>query len=84
MQKITYSECRNNLVSIIKSVNANHAPMLITRERGDDAVLMSLETFNSYEETMHLMGSENNAIKLSKAINDLNHKKNLVVKGLIE
>lgn len=84
MEKITYSKCRNNLASIIKSVNDNHTTILITRERGDDAVLMSLDTFNSYEETMYLMSSEKNAKKLSKAINDINNNKNLIEKGLIE
>ena len=84
MEKITYSKCRNNLASIIKSVNDNHTTILITRERGDDAVLMSLDTFNSYEETMYLMSSEKNAKKLSKAINDINNNKILIEKGLIE
>jgi antitoxin YefM len=84
VEKITYSKCRNNLASIIKSVNDNHTTILITRERGDDAVLMSLDTFNSYEETMYLMSSEKNAKKLSKAINDINNNKNLIEKGLIE
>jgi len=84
MEKVTYSECRNNLATIIKNVNENHAPMLITRERGDDAVLMSLDAFNAYEETIYLMSSEKNASQLSKAINDINSNKNLVEKGIIE
>lgn len=84
MRKITYSECRNNLASMIKKVNEDHAPLLITRERGEDAVLMSLEDYNAYQETAYLMSSAKNAQALSEAIDDLNKMKNYVKKDIIE
>ena len=84
MQKITYSECRNKLASMLNKVSDDHAPLLITRERGEDAVLMSLSDFNAYAETAYLMSSTNNAAELSTAINDLDNMKKVVKKDIIE
>lgn len=38
MQKITYSECRQKFTRMLNKVSEDHAPLLITRERGEDAV----------------------------------------------
>ena len=45
--------------------------MLITRQRGKPAVLMSLEDFNSYEETAYLTRSPRNAARLRSAMRQL-------------
>ncbi|MBK2123713.1 type II toxin-antitoxin system prevent-host-death family antitoxin [Fangia hongkongensis] len=84
MQKITYSECRQKFTRMLNKVSEDHAPLLITRERGEDAVLMSLSDFNAYAETAYLMSSANNAAELSMAINDLDNMKNIVKKDIIE
>ena len=41
---------------------------LITRRDSEDAVVMSLETFNAYMETFHLLRSPANAAHLLKSI----------------
>ncbi|WP_119329533.1 MULTISPECIES: type II toxin-antitoxin system Phd/YefM family antitoxin [Cysteiniphilum] len=84
MEKVTYSKCRNNLASMINKVNDDHAPLLITRERGKDAVLMSLEDYNAYNETLYLMSSPENAKQLNKAIHDLEKMKNVIQRDLME
>jgi prevent-host-death family protein len=49
----SYSELRRNLAAAIDRVNADREPLIITRDRGKPmAVLMSLEDFASYEETL--------------------------------
>jgi antitoxin YefM len=53
-------------------VNADHAPVLITRQRGKPAVLISLEDFSAWEETAYLLRSPENARRLSSAIDQLN------------
>ncbi|MFA6302842.1 MAG: type II toxin-antitoxin system prevent-host-death family antitoxin [Legionella sp.] len=68
MDVVSYSSLRNNLASILDKVNEDHVSILITRQNGKPAVVMSLEDFNSYEETAHLMSSPKNAERLSQSI----------------
>ena len=41
MQTVTYSEARENLKAMIDKVVADRAPLAITRQRGEGAVLVS-------------------------------------------
>lgn len=68
MHAINYSTFRNNLASNLDQVNENHQPLLITRQNGKPAVVISLEDFQSYEETAYLMASPKNALRLNQAI----------------
>ena len=73
MRVTSYSELRKNLSSTLDQVHDDHAPVIITRDRGKPAaVLMSLEDFESYEATMHLMRSPKNAKRLQELIAELN------------
>lgn len=65
---MSYSALRRNLAGILNRVVDDHAPVIITRDRGKPAVLMSLEDFESYEETLHLLKSPRNAERLLSAI----------------
>ena len=71
MDAISYTSVRNNLAKTIDKVNEDHAPIIITRQNGSSAVLMSLEDFNAYEETAYLLRSPANAARLSKAVMDV-------------
>ena len=74
MKSTSYSAFRRNLSAAIDSVNADHEPVLITRDRGKPAaVLMSLEDFASFEETRYLLQSPRNAERLLQAIADLDN-----------
>ena len=74
MRSTSFSELRKNLATTIDSVHEDHQPVVITRDSGKpSAVLMSLEDFESYEATMHLLRSPNNAARLMKSISQL-HK----------
>lgn len=68
MYTLSYSAFRAQLADTLDRVNDGHKPVVITRQNGRAAVLMSLEDFNSYEETAYLMASPNNAIRLNNAI----------------
>lgn len=54
---MTYSDFRSHLSTALDKVNDDHEPLLITRQSGKPAVVMSLEDFKSYEETAHPMAS---------------------------
>ena len=65
---MSYSAFRSNLAATLDDVNENHKPVLITRQNGKPAVVISLEDFQSYEETAYLMASPKNAQRLHEAI----------------
>jgi antitoxin YefM len=71
MKSITYTAARNQLAKAITQVNEDHAQLLITRQKGAPAVLMSLEDFHSWEETAYLLRSPENARRLESAIKQL-------------
>ena len=72
MQALSYSEARANLASLMDRVNDDHAPMLVTRQRGRPVVVMSLDDFTAWEETTYLLRSPANAQRLTQAIAALN------------
>jgi antitoxin YefM len=84
MDTISYTSFRNRLASILDKVNDNHKPVMITRQKGEPAVLMSVEDFNSYEETAYLMASPENARRLNQAIADVEAGKVTQHKLLVE
>jgi antitoxin YefM len=72
MKTTSYSELRKNLAGALDRVNADHEPVIITRDRGKPAaVLMSLEDYASFEETRYLLASPKNAERLARAIEEL-------------
>jgi antitoxin YefM len=71
MQAISYSEARENLKSVIDRVVADHAPIAITRQRGEGAVLVSESDWASIEETLYLLRSPANAERLLEAVRGL-------------
>jgi antitoxin YefM len=72
MQTISYSEARENLKSVIDKVVADHAPIAITRQRGEGAVMVSESDWASIEETLYLLRSPANAKRLLAAVERLN------------
>jgi len=71
MDTISYTSLRSKLAGIMDKVNEDRKPMLITRQKGEPAVLMSLDEFKSYEETYYLMKSPKNAQRLNAAIEEI-------------
>ncbi len=68
MQTVSYSEARENLKAMIDKVVADRAPLTITRQRGEGAVLISESEWASIEETLHLLRSPKNAERLLEAV----------------
>lgn len=83
MDAISYTAARNNLARTIDKVNEDHTPVIITRQKGKSAVLISLDDYNAYEETAYLMRSPKNAERLLQAVQDIKNGKH-TEKGLIE
>jgi len=83
MQAISYSSLRSNLASTLDKVNNDHTPIMITRQNGKAAIIMSVEDFNAYEETHYLMASPKNAQRLNQAMAEISKNK-IVIHKLIE
>ena len=68
METLSYSAFRSQLARTLDKVNDDHRPVLITRQNGKPAVVISLEDYHAYEETAYLMASPVNAERLNQAI----------------
>ena len=71
MDYVNYTDFRKNLAGLLDKVNDDCAPILITRQNGKPAVLMSLDDFRSYDETAYLLASPENAKRLYESIEDM-------------
>jgi antitoxin YefM len=64
---VSASEARSRLFPLIQRVNDDHVPVRIT-SKGGDAVLMSAEDFDSWQEIIYLLRSPANARRLMEAV----------------
>ncbi len=71
MQNIPFTYARKKLKDTIDYVCDNSEPVLITRGKKPAAVLLSLDDFNSYEETAYLMSNPANSKRLLESLKEL-------------
>lgn len=64
---ISASEARQRLFPLLQQVNTDHEPVRITSKAGD-AVLMSASDYDSWQETVYLLRSPENARRLMEAV----------------
>ncbi len=64
---ISASEARQRLFPLLEQVNTDHEPVRITSKSGD-AVLMSADDYDSWQETVYLLRSPENARRLMEAV----------------
>jgi antitoxin YefM len=76
MDAISEEELSANLENILDKVNEDHEPIFITRPEGKTAVLIGLEDFQAYKETLHLMESSKNEKRLNDAIEEIEGSRN--------
>jgi antitoxin YefM len=71
MQAITYTAARENLASTMDQVCRDSAPVIITRNREQAVVMISLDEYEALEETAHLLRAPANAKRLLASISAL-------------
>lgn len=71
MHVIDYSIVRKHLAETMDRVNSDRTPILVTRQKGEPVVMMSLADYNALEETAYLLRSSANAERLIRSINNL-------------
>lgn len=67
LDTISYTQLRNRLAKTLDKVTLDRAPVLITRQKGKAAVLISMEDYSALEETAFLLRSPRNAARLRAA-----------------
>ncbi len=68
MKVVSFSEARNSLKTVLDAVVNDADTTIITRRDTADAVVMSLDYYNSLMETVHLLRSPANAEHLGRSI----------------
>lgn len=68
MQTISFSDARKHLKSVLDQVTEDADYTVIHRRDAGDAVVMSLDSFNSLMETVHLLKSPANAAHLARSL----------------
>lgn len=68
MRVVNFSEARNHLKHVVDQTVADADFTVISRRDSPDAVLMSLDTFNSLMETVYLLKTPANAVHLAQSI----------------
>lgn len=71
MHILSYSQARSEFRQTMDDVCRDHEPTVVTRQRGEPVVLISLEDYNGLCETVHLMRSPNNSARLKESIDQL-------------
>ncbi len=77
MNAISYTAARENLAATMDQVCSNHDPVVITRKRSQSVVLLSLEDYESLQETAYLLRSPVNAMRLAEGISELESGKGI-------
>jgi antitoxin YefM len=86
MNAMTYTAARENLASTMDRVCVDHDPVIITRNRDQAVVMLSLADYESLQETAYLLRSPANARRLLASIENLNAGKTVRknIKDLVE
>jgi len=71
MDVLTFTDTRQNLKDVMDRVVEDHTPIMITRQKAESVVMVSLSDWNAMEETARLLSSPTNAARLAEAIAQL-------------
>ncbi len=71
MDVLTYSDTRANLKAVMDRVVRDKTPVVVTRQKAEAVVMVSLSDWNAMEETLHLLSTPANAERLRASIREL-------------
>ena len=77
MKALSYTALRRTLAKTMEKVCDDHEPIIITRKSEGAVVMLSLEDYESLEETTYLLRSPKNLKRLVESIAQLEQGKGL-------
>ncbi|RLA26368.1 MAG: type II toxin-antitoxin system prevent-host-death family antitoxin [Gammaproteobacteria bacterium] len=78
MKALSYTALRSNLAKTMEKVCADHEPIIITRKSEGAVVMLSLEDYESLEETTYLLRSPKNVKRLLESLSQLEEGRGMV------
>jgi len=70
MQAVTLKDAKRNLPRLVEQVLADAEPRIVVTDEGGQVVVMPLDDFNSWKETLYLLGNPANAAHLRRSISE--------------
>jgi antitoxin YefM len=70
MDAITINQAKQDINRLIEKVISNAEPTIICNDHGQKAVLLSLDEYNSWNETLYLLSNPANAEHLRRSIQE--------------
>ena len=77
MDVMTYTDARASLKDVMDRVIHDHVEVVVTRKKREAIVMISLDEYNSIQETLHLQKSPENARRLQASIAQLDADKGI-------
>lgn len=68
MQAVTLKDAKKNLPRLVEQVLADAEPRIVVTDEGGQVVVMPLDEFNSWKETLYLLANPANAAHLRRSI----------------
>lgn len=78
MNALTYTHTRQHFAEVMRQVNDCHEPVVVTSQRGKPVVIMSLDDYQSLEETAYLLRNPVGAKRLLESVEELRNGGGLV------
>jgi antitoxin YefM len=70
MNAVPVMQAAQNLNALIEQIIEDAEPAILLNDKGSKAVLMSLEEFNSWQETLYLLSNPANAEHLRRSLHE--------------
>jgi len=71
VEVLNYTEFRNNLAENLNKVSTDSEIIVVSRGKGKNVVVMSLDEYNAFKETIYLTSTKMNRKRLDDAIEEM-------------
>lgn len=71
MDVLSFSDARANFKALMDHVVDDRSPVIVTRQKAEAVVMVSLSDWNAMAETLHLLSTPANADRLRQGVREL-------------